>query len=202
MVDQSSEPGRPGGVPVGVDGVFASARRVVLREVEALLSRTDETQARALIDAVRAAERVFVLGMGRSKMAIDAFAMRLMHLGLTVHIAADATTPAIGAGDLLIACSGSGETPTVVCLARTAARAGARVAVVTGNRDSRLARDADLVVLLREYSQDYRPLASSQFVGTLFEQGAFLFFDCLVLVMEGSGPADADAMFARHTNLE
>ncbi|WP_052808579.1 hypothetical protein [Streptomyces cyaneogriseus] len=76
MVDQSSEPGRPGEVPVGVDGVFASARRVVLREAEALLSRTDETEARALIDAVRAAERVFVLGMGRSKMAIDAFAMR------------------------------------------------------------------------------------------------------------------------------
>ncbi|MEE1930376.1 6-phospho-3-hexuloisomerase [Streptomyces sp. TRM 70351] len=202
MVDQSDEPDRPADVPIGVDGVFASARRVVLREVEALLSRTEEEEAQALIDAVRAAGRVFVLGMGRSKMAVDAFAMRLMHLGLTVHVAADATTPAISEGDLLIACSGSGETPTVVCLTRTAARAGARVAVVTGNPDSSLARDADLVVRLREYSQDYRPSDSSQFVGTLFEQGAFLFFDCLVLVLEGSQHADAEAMFARHANLE
>ncbi|HWU05977.1 MAG TPA: 6-phospho-3-hexuloisomerase [Streptomyces sp.] len=202
MVDQSNEPARPAEVPIGVDGVFASARRVVLREVEALLSRTDEEEAQALIDAVRAAGRVFTLGAGRSKMAVDAFAMRLMHLGMTAHVAADATTPAIGAGDLLIACSGSGETPTVVELARTAARAGARVAAVTGNPDSRLAQDAGLVVRLREYDQDYRPSASSQFVGTLFEQGAFLFFDCLVLVLEGSRHADADAMFARHANLE
>ncbi|MFH9657997.1 6-phospho-3-hexuloisomerase [Streptomyces sp. NPDC017248] len=202
MVDQSNEPGRPAEVPIGVDGVFASARRVVLREVEALLSRTDEEEARELIDAVRAAERVFTLGMGRSKMAVDAFAMRLMHLGITVHIAADATTPAIGRGDLLIACSGSGETSTVVSLARTAARAGARVAAVTGKPDSSLAQDADLVIRLREYDQDHRPSASSQFVGTLFEQGALLFFDCLILVMEGGRHPDADAMFARHTNLE
>ncbi|MFI2779247.1 6-phospho-3-hexuloisomerase [Streptomyces sp. ALB3] len=202
MVDQSSHPDRPQKVPVGVDGVFASARRVVVREVEALLTQADEEEARALTEAVRSADRVFVLGMGRSKMAVDAFAMRLMHLGFTAHIAADATTPAIGPRDLLIACSGSGETPTVVRLARAAVDAGARVATVTGTRDSTLASLADLVVGLPEYSQDHQPASSAQFVGTLFEQGAFLFFDCLVLLMQEAGGTDPDAMFARHANLE
>ncbi|MFJ9197305.1 6-phospho-3-hexuloisomerase [Streptomyces flaveolus] len=202
MVDPSNEPERPADLPVGVDGAFASARRVVLREVEAVLSQAAEQEVRALIDAIEAADRVFVLGMGRSKMAVDAFATRLMHMGLTAHIAADATTPAITAGDLLIACSGSGETSVVVTLARAATRAGARVAAVTGDADSTLAQGADLVVRLSEYGQNYQPSASSQFVGTLFEQGAFLFFDCLVLVMEGSQRLDVRAMFARHTNLE
>ena len=202
MVDQSSEPDRPREVPVGVDGVFASARRVVIREVEALLSRADEEEAQSLAAAIRSADRVFVLGMGRSKLAVDAFAMRLMHLGLTVHVAADMTTPAIGPGDLLIACSGSGRTPVVVRLARAALEAGARVAAVTGSRDSTLAGTAELVVALPELSQDYQPSASAQFVGTLFEQGAFLFFDCMVLLMQGTGQAHPEAMFARHTNLE
>ncbi|MEU2021346.1 6-phospho-3-hexuloisomerase [Streptomyces sp. NPDC016469] len=202
MVDQSSKPDRPHEVPVGVDGVFASARRVVIREVEALLTQADEEEAQALAAAIRSARRVFVLGMGRSKMAVDAFAMRLMHLGYSVHIAADATTPAIGPQDLLIACSGSGQTPTVVHLAQAATGAGARVVAVTGHRDSALATAADLVVELPEYSQDYQPRASTQFVGTLFEQGAFLFFDCMVLCMQESDRTDPDVMFTRHANLE
>ncbi|MEU4742808.1 6-phospho-3-hexuloisomerase [Actinosynnema sp. NPDC023658] len=202
MVDQTSSPDGPEELPVGDDGVFASARRVVTREIEASLSRVDGDEARALVEAVIGCERVFVLGAGRSKLAVDGFAMRLVHLGLTAHVAADVTTPAIGPDDLLIVCSGSGETPGVVSIAHQATRAGARVAVVTAVPESTLAERADLVVRLREYNQDHELSASTQFVGTLFEQAAFVFFDCLVIVMQRLGGVSAEDMFARHTNLE
>ena len=112
MVDQTSPPEPPVELAVGRDGVFASARRVVAREIEASLTRVEEEEARSLIEAITGCERVFVLGAGRSKLAVDGFAMRLTHLGLTAHVTADTTTPAIGPDDLLIVCSGSGETPS------------------------------------------------------------------------------------------
>ncbi|MGW9436350.1 6-phospho-3-hexuloisomerase [Streptomyces sp. NPDC055607] len=202
MVDQSKHPSAPSKVVIGTDGPFGTARRIIAREVDALLSTTDESSAQALVDAVYAANRVFTVGAGRSKLVVDAFAMRLMHLGLDVHVVSDVTTPAVEEGDLLIACSGSGETPTVLAVAEAASRAGARLAVVTAAVDSRLANRADVVVLLREYSQDRIPEASTQFIGTLFEQGAFVFFDCLVMVIETTRGVDPDGMFARHTNLE
>ncbi|MEU5115987.1 hypothetical protein AB0G64_31330 [Streptomyces longwoodensis] len=86
--------------------------------------------------------------------------------------------------------------------AEAAQRAGARVAAVTANLDSPLAGLADIRVHLGEHSQDFKPDASTQCVGTLFEQGALVFFDCLVLAMQRTHDVDPSEMCARHTNLE
>ncbi|MFF6824787.1 6-phospho-3-hexuloisomerase [Streptomyces longwoodensis] len=185
-----------------MDGPYTSARRVVVRELDALLSHVEEDVYTDLVAAIRDADRIYVAGAGRSKLSAECFAMRLMHLGLTVHVAGDSTTPAAGPGDLLLACSGSGETPTTLVMAENAARAGARTAVVTARADSTLARRADQLVHLAEYSQDHEPGRSAQFVGTLFEQGALLFFDSLVLAYEQLYGADPQDMLAQHTNLE
>jgi 6-phospho-3-hexuloisomerase len=187
---------------VGVDGPLAAARRTVVREIDALLTRVAEDQAEALVHALFDARSIVVLGMGRSKLAVDAFAMRLMHLGLPVHVATDVTCPAVGSGDLVVACSGSGRTPTVVQRSTAAKEAGARVAAVVAAADSPLADLADLVVHLAEYSQDHEQDASTQFVGTLFEQGALVFFDCLVLAIQRTRDIAPDVMFGRHNNLE
>ncbi|MFI8949758.1 6-phospho-3-hexuloisomerase [Streptomyces sp. NPDC053750] len=187
---------------MGVDGPYASARRVIVRELDAMLSHVDDRSSAALVTALRSAARIFVAGAGRSKLSAEGFAMRLTHLGLRAHVAGDATTPAIGTGDLLVVCSGSGETPTSVVMAENAAGAGARTAAVTANADSRLARRADLVVHLAEYSQDHEPDRSIQFVGTLFEQGALVYFDSLVLAYQQMHEVDPRDMLAAHTNLE
>ncbi|MFB7598092.1 6-phospho-3-hexuloisomerase [Streptomyces sp. NPDC056160] len=205
MVDQNKPietDASPAEVTVGVDGPYASARRVIARELDAMLSHVDDGASAALVTALRDARRIFVAGAGRSKLSVEGFAMRLTHLGLHAHVAGDVTTPAIGPGDLLVVCSGSGETPTSVVMAENAAEAGARITAVTANADSRLARQADLVVHLAEYSQDHEPDCSIQFVGTLFEQGALLFFDSLVLAYERLHDVDPREMLASHTNLE
>ena len=82
-----------------------------------------------LADVVRligGAPRVFLAGAGRSGLVLRMAAMRLMHLGLDVHVAGDTTTPAIREGDLLIAASGSGTTAGVVKAASTAASSPTR----------------------------------------------------------------------------
>ncbi|CAL9390522.1 6-phospho-3-hexuloisomerase [Streptomyces albus] len=205
MVDQQKPPETvvpPAEAAVGVDGPYPSARRIIIRELDALLSRVDDEASAAFVTAFRDAARIFVVGAGRSKLSAEGFAMRLTHLGLRAHVAGDATTPAIGPDDLLLVCSGSGETPTVMAMTENAGRAGARIALVTANSDSCLARRADLVVHLAEYSQDHEPDRSTQFVGTLFEQGALLFFDSLVLAYQWMYEVDPRDMLAAHTNLE
>jgi hypothetical protein len=57
---------------------------------------------------ILAANRVFVVGAGRTGLALKMAAMRLMHLGLVVHVAGEVTSPAIGRCDLLLVASGSG----------------------------------------------------------------------------------------------
>ncbi|RSN64743.1 6-phospho 3-hexuloisomerase [Streptomyces sp. WAC 04229] len=205
MVDQDKDieiEVSPADTAVGVDGPYASARRVVVRELDAMLSHVDDRSCAGLATALRDSRRIFVAGAGRSKLSAEGFAMRLMHLGLCAHVVGDVTTPPIGPDDLLVVCSGSGETPTTVMTAETAADAGAKIAVVTASADSRLARRADLLVHLAEYGQDHELDRSVQFVGTLFEQGALLFFDSLVLAYERLHKVDPRDMLALHTNLE
>ncbi|MEU8901342.1 6-phospho-3-hexuloisomerase [Nocardia sp. NPDC048505] len=207
MVDQNDDTpvdlGRPERTEESTAGEVERALWEVSTEIAAALRRVDTNSAAALVDEIAAAERIFVVAAGRSKLMADAFAMRLVHLGYRAYITSDATTPAIGsAPDLLIACSGSGETPTVVEHAETARRAAARIVVVTATAESRLARLAHTLVTIPERSADGSIGQSTQFIGTLFEQTALAYLDAIVLLMERLGGADRHEMLERHTNFE
>jgi 6-phospho-3-hexuloisomerase len=67
----------------------------VLGELGDVLREVDESAVSALQEKLAAARRVFVAGAGRSGLMMRAFAMRLMHLGLAVHVVGDATTPSL-----------------------------------------------------------------------------------------------------------
>ncbi|MFS0692997.1 6-phospho-3-hexuloisomerase [Streptomyces nitrosporeus] len=202
MPEKSTAPTGTGDDRPALRTAFASARRTVLRELDALLGSVDEDGVERLVEEIHRAKRVYVLGAGRSGLSVEGFAMRLMHLGYQAHCADESTAPAAGPGDLVIICTGSGSTPTVVQLAENARKAGSRVVAVTSHADSEAAGLADLVVLLREFSADHEADSSAQFVGTLFEQGAYLFFDCVVLALQRTDRVDEKEMFGRHTNLE
>lgn len=57
-------------------------------------------------------------------MIMRTFAMRLMQIGFRSYVVFDTNTPAIEAGDLLIAGSGSGTTETVCVIGATGEGAG------------------------------------------------------------------------------
>jgi len=159
------------------------------------------------LDAVAAlltdAERVFVLGAGRSGLALRMTAMRLMHLGLTVHVVGEVTTPAITARDVLLTASGSGTTAGIVRGAQSAVDVGARVAAITTAPGSPLGvlASATIVVPAPE-KQAHGSGASIQYAGGLFEQTVVLVGDALFHAAWQRSGIPAEELWPRHANLE
>lgn len=177
----------------------------VMRELEAVIRQVPENLIDGLADLIVKARRVFVAGEGRSGLMGRAFASRLVHLGLIVHEASEITCPRIGPQDLMVACSGSGETRTTLEKMLAAREVDARVVLITANPDTRFGDAADILLHLPAPPPPQRlsrTLVSSQPQRTLFEQALLLVLDSTVLrLMEKLkvGPAE---MQARHTNLE
>jgi 6-phospho-3-hexuloisomerase len=180
----------------------------VVGELGDLLRAVDAGALGALEARIAAAARVYVAGAGRSGLMVRAFAMRLMHLGLAVHVVGDVTTPAFQAGDLLVVGSGSGETGSLCTVARRAKALGGALAVVTIVPGSTLGQLADVVVRLDAPSPKATqpagspPRVSMQLMGSLFEQGLLLLLDTVVLRLAAARGASAQELFARHANLE
>ena len=188
---------------------FADAMSMVLAETAQLLSSLDGREVKPAVDMIFASSRVFVCGAGRSGLALRMGAMRLMHLGLTVYVAGDTTTPAIAAGDLLIAASASGTSASVVHAAQVARKAGARVLAVTTDRAASLGTLADGVITLKAAAKNQEPShdehgtrPSQQYAGSLFEQSVVLLFDAIFQGAWRASGVSAEQLMKRHANLE
>ena len=177
----------------------------ILADVGRTLRQVDPAQVDGLCAAILSAERVFVAGKGRSGLQMRAFAMRLMHLGLTVHVVDDVTTPAIGAGDLLLIGSSSGRTGSLLRYIDTVRETGARLATFSGVRDSPIAAAASSIVHIpatnfkagRQQGEE-----SVLVMGSLFEHCLGLLCDLIIIRLKADLGADESAMNARHANLE
>lgn len=190
----------------GADAGAMTARdytQLVAREICDALSRTDERQVETLLDMIESAGTIFVGGAGRSLMMMQAFAMRLMHIGLNSYVVGETTTPAIVADDLLIAGSGSGQTRMTLALVEAAAARGARTAVITGHPDSPLAEAADHCLHLHApvvFLNAQRP--THQPPGTLFEQCLLAQCDAMILMLMNRRGTTEEIIRRRHTKFE
>jgi 6-phospho-3-hexuloisomerase len=184
-------------------GAIALNLSLVRDEIADTVAKIDEQQLVVLASHVRLADRVFVAGAGRSGLVLRMAAMRLMHLGLTVHVAGDTTTPAISSGDLLLVASGSGTTSGVVKAAETAEKAGARVAAFTTDPGSPLAALTDaLVIIPAAQKADHGSGVSRQYSGSLFEQVLFLVTESIFQTLWDDVDEPAEQLWLRHANLE
>lgn len=181
-------------------GLVSNEVSVVLESV----IRTDPVALGRVADLVAEAPRVFVLGAGRSGLALQMTAMRLMHLGLDVHVVGETTTPAISRDDLLLVASGSGTTPGIVRAAETAVDVGAKVATITTDGSSPLAAlsGSATIVVPAAGKLDRSGAASAQYAGSLFEQAVVLIGDALFHALWARSGQDADDLWPRHSNLE
>jgi 6-phospho-3-hexuloisomerase len=176
---------------------------LVRDEIAETAAQIDQKQLAGLAAQIGLADRIFVAGAGRSGLVLRMAAMRLMHLGLTVHVAGDTTTPAISPGDLLLVASGSGTTSGVVKAAETAARAGACVAAFTTNQGSPLAGLSDaLVIIPAAQKTDHGSSLSRQYSGSLFEQVLFLATESVFQTLWDNADEPAEQLWLRHANLE
>ncbi|MFW6155738.1 MAG: 6-phospho-3-hexuloisomerase [Armatimonadota bacterium] len=190
----------------GADADPMTARdysQLVAREICDALSRTDEQQVEDLLDMIEEADTIFVGGAGRSLMMMQAFAMRLMHIGFNSYVVGETTTPAVMPDDLLIAGSGSGQTRMTHALVEAAAARGARTAVITGHPHSPLGEMADHCLHIHApvvFVNAERP--TRQPPGTLFEQCLLAQCDAMILMLMHRRGTTEEHIRRRHTKFE
>ena len=151
------------------------------------------------------ARRIVCYGVGREGLMMKAFAMRLYHLGLDVHVPGDMTTPPVGQGDILFVSAGPGSFSTVAALVGVAQGAGAAVICITAEPDGAVPQSAAAVIHLpaQTMAADQGAKRTSILpMGSLFEALMFLFFELLVLDLRDRLGVSLEAMRSNHTNLE
>ena len=145
----------------------------VIEELRRTLTAVSYEQQEQLAAEIQKANRIFVAGAGRSGMMARCFAMRLMHMGITAYMVGEVVTPSIAAGDLLVIASGSGETASLVSMAKKAKSLGASVATVTIYPQATIGTLSDAVVAIHaptSKSAIDTGVQSVQPMGSLFEQ--------------------------------
>lgn len=151
------------------------------------------------------AKHIFLSGAGRSGIVIQAFANRLMHLGFSVSLVGEISSPHSQEDDLLIICSGSGETGSLKSLAMKAKQSRVNIALITMKKDSTIGKLADSVLVLPGITKDENQREENTFsqpMGSSFEQLAFLTFDSLILNLMDEIGENSETMFVRHADFE
>jgi 6-phospho-3-hexuloisomerase len=154
------------------------------------------------------------MGAGRSGLVAKAFAMRLMHLGFSVYVVGETTTPAVRPDDVVIAISGSGETRSIADLGKIVKNIGSTLITVTSKRDSTLGSISDIVMVLPSKTKidseaggcleesmrgAYKSLPP---LGTSFEITSLIFLDSSIAQLITLTGASEDELKSRHTNIE
>jgi 6-phospho-3-hexuloisomerase len=176
---------------------------LILEENRKLADRIQYSELAKILPFIQEAERIFFVGAGRSGLALHSAAMRLMHLGLSVFVVGETTTPAIKEGDLLLAASGSGTTSSIVKAAEKAVTAGAKVVALSTTATSPLATLASHVTVVpAAQKEDHSTTVSEQYAGSLFEQAILLLTDAIFQTLWSLDETPAEELWKRHANLE
>jgi 6-phospho-3-hexuloisomerase len=175
----------------------------ILSENQSLAKKLDFEQVATLLPFIQSASNIFLIGAGRTGLALKATAMRLMHLGFRVYVVGEIVTPAIQKGDLLIAGSGSGTTGSIVSAAQKAVKAGAKVVAFSTTNHSPLAALCDHIALIpAAQKEDHGSAVSAQYAGSLFEQSILLLTDAIIQTLWKMDGTPAEELWKRHANLE
>ena len=193
--------------------IINDAIEEIVENVMAVSAETDEKNVMGMMEILTSSKNVFLLGQGRSGLVARAFAMRLMHLGISVYVVGETITPAIDDDDCLLAISGSGETSYIISTARIAKKRGAKIVAVTSYENSTLGNISDLVMHIKgrtkvDSEKNYikrqmngKHLSLSP-LGTLFEVSTLIFLDALIAQLMDKMGKTEDDLKKRHTVLE
>jgi len=186
---------------------------LIAEHIKKVASKLDRASVTSLVNGIMGSQKIFLMGAGRSGLAARAFAMRLMHMGFKVYVVGETTTPAVARKDLVIAVSGSGETPSIVSLGSISKKLGSKLAVVTSNKDSSLGSKSDIVVvipgrpkedIIYEDYHERRMIGYPQLapLGTMFEISALVFLDAVISELMVRTGASEEELKKRHTVFE
>ena len=172
--------------------------QAILEELRAVFARVPADAVAQLAGEIANAHRVLVYGAGRTGLVLQAFAMRLMHLGIDGHFVGQLATPPIRGGDLLLVTLALGRLPTVDALIGSAKATGARIAAISARPE--LVQAANLVIPLPAQTMGDPPTSILP-LGSPFELALSLLCDLTIVeLMALLGRSNAD-LAARHANL-
>jgi len=178
--------------------------RGALKDLAGVFAAMPDDALDGLIEAIVAAKRIVVFGLGREGLQMRGFAMRLFHMGRNVAVWGDMTTPEVGPDDLLIVSAGPGDLATARTLVDIAVRAGSQTALVTAQPGGELARRVDIVTVIpaQTMADDRGASLSVLPMGSLFETAQMIAFEMAILKLRPLLKQTSETMRARHTNLE
>lgn len=187
-------------VPLPIEALYD----LILEEIEVNIKKIDFDKTKQLADLIvdKHKNRIFLAGKGRSGLISKTFAMRLLHLGFNVSVIGEITTPPIKKDDLCIISSGSGS------YVIDKGNKNFELIGITANKDSKLANNADLSIILsadtktRDKLSVIEQFVSVQPMGSLFEQLLFFFLEGIVLYLMIRMSVFGTEMFSRHANIE
>ena len=194
--------------------LMKSSISAIIKNIETAETYLDEKSIENFMNIINESDNVFVIGAGRSGLVGKAFAMRLMHLGISTYVVGETISPAINEGDCIIAISGSGETNTIVSSAKISKERGAKILALTSYTESTLGKLADATIyvqgrtkietydknyLKRQIDGNYTSLTP---LGTAFELTSLVFLDGLICALMNKMGKTEDDLKKRHTVLE
>ena len=184
---------------------FTQAKQTVLSELQGVFDTVDEKQVVELTEMICSAEKVFVVGVGRVLLMLQAFTKRLNHLGIEANFVGAIDEPAITDKDLLIVGSGSGESAVPVAIVKIAKKYNAKIAHIGSNANSSMIPYEDLFVRIPCSTKLDLPdeIKSNQVMSSLFEQSLLLLGDMIaLLIVDKEGITDLHSLWRKHANLE
>jgi 6-phospho-3-hexuloisomerase len=189
--------------------------QLMASKIRAISKTISDEKVEQFLAELLHAQRIYVMGAGRSGLVAKAFAMRLMHLGLQAFVVGETITPALSKDDVIVVFSGSGKTQTVADIAETAKVIGAHICLITSNADSRIGKISDCIVIIEHHRDEVENDAvefevrqmlgehkSFAPLGTLFETTSIVFADAVISRLMEITKTDENALKNRHANIE
>lgn len=194
---------------------YRELTQAIVKEHEEVFAQLDMAQLETFMDAVVEAKHIFVYGTGREGISMRGFAMRLAHLGKPTYWLMDDTTIGMHEGDLFILCDGRGDVGIHRRIVEQASKTGAKIAMITGLPEGRLAAAfADVILFVhstvyldRKHAEPGAPMQhdvvpTTQPMGNQYEQHIYLLMDVIVILLKDRLGMSYEDMEANHRNIE
>ncbi len=166
----------------------------------------DMEELKRAIEAIEAAPNIFVYAAGREGISLRAFAMRLAHLGKTVHWVMDDTAIGIRPGDLYITSEGHGAVGSFTYYLEKVKAAGGKIMTFHGNPDGAHIKEfSDYPVFVRAtayLTNRTDTVPTVQMMGNQYEQHLYMLCDVIIMLVTRDLGLTYDDLEARHRNVE
>jgi 6-phospho 3-hexuloisomerase len=181
--------------------MFRASQQFISTHIQHILTNVKEQEIDHIIDSFFQAKRIFVYGAGRSGLVARAFAIRLVHLGFQTFVIGETIGAPVKKDDLVFLISGSGETIPAVMTADIAHGIGACVVVITGEKQSKITKNANISLILAPTNEDVKQKSYAP-LGTLFEASAWILLDSIIAELMDRKHETEESMRSRHATLE